>query len=175
MIYNRYSEMTIDVSFWGQVKAFSYFAFVTITAYLGLTGVKMHLIEVLAWLMLVDTATGYWKWRRCDPRLIKSKSMKEGVYKKFVSLIIPIILALVFKALEQDISMMLNAYFTVLCVAEGYSAISNLQCAITRDPKEEFDAVSAVLKFAKDKLFVILQQLTGAKPEQKPDDTPPAP
>ena len=66
---------------------------------------------------------------------------------------------IVLLAIDKDASALVNGYLTILLLAEGYSAISNAHNAYTREHKEEFDAVSAVLAAARKRIFNTLQKL----------------
>lgn len=177
MQYKKFSQMPIDTTHIGLIKSAGYGVAAVLGGFFGITGVKFAILESLAGLMVLDTLTGVIKWMSIDKQKVKSKGLSEGIMKKIIALFIPLTIGLLSKAMGWQPDVLLTSTFLVLCLSEAYSIIGNLYSAVTKNPAEEFDAISAILKFLKDSLFRFLQ--SGLKklappaegnPEQNPDE-----
>jgi hypothetical protein len=142
-----------------EFKILAYIGLPPIAVFLTAHGIELKLINGLGLVMLLDIFTAVLMWLRVDPGQIKSRVLKQGLTEKFTSLIPAIIVFIVLLAIDRDASALVNGYLTILLIAEGYSAISNSHNAYTREHKEEFDAVSAVLAAARKRIFNLLQKL----------------
>ena len=140
-------------------KVLAYVALPPIAVYLTAAGIELKLVYGLAAVMFLDILTAVIMWLRIDSSKIRSRVLKNGLTEKFASLIPAIICFIVLLAIDRDASALVNGYLTILLIAEGYSAISNSHNAYTREHKEEFDAVSAVLAAARKRIFNLLQKL----------------
>jgi hypothetical protein len=142
-----------------ELKVLAYIGLPPIAVFLTAHGIELRLVNGLALVMLLDILTAVIMWLRIDPSKIRSRVLKNGLTEKFASLIPAIICFIVLLAIDRDASALVNGYLTILLIAEGYSAISNSHNAYTREHKEEFDAVSAVLAAARKRIFNLLQKL----------------
>lgn len=163
MHYNKLKDMPIDTTTLGTAKIAGYGVAAVLGTFFGVTGVKVAILESLAGLMVLDTITGIMKWFAIDKTAIKSKGLGEGIMKKLVALFIPLTIGLLSKGMGWQPDILLTTTFLVLCVSEAYSILGNLYSVYTKNPAEEFDAVSALLKFLKDKVFATLKTLLGQK------------
>lgn len=152
------------------VKTLSYLAAPAIGAYLTTLGINHGLIYGLFAMMGLDMVSAILMWLRVDPKRIKSSVFKKGMTEKFASLIPAGVIFIMLLAFDQNSAMLLNGYISLLLLAEAYSTISNTNCAYTRVVKEEYDAVSEVLKWVKKKISNML--MAGLKDDSdKPSKT----
>lgn len=168
MQYKKFSEMPIDTTHIGLIKSAGYGVAATLGAFFGLHGVKAAVFEALIGLMVLDTLSGIIKWLMIDKVSVRSNSLKDGVLRKVIALFIPLTIGLLTRAAGFENDVFLSAVFAILCLAEGYSIFGNLYCAVTKKNVKEYDALSAILKFAKDATFGKLQD--KLKDTKKPDE-----
>lgn len=154
-----------------ETKVLAYIALPPIAVYLTAAGIELKLVYGLAAVMFLDILTAVIMWLRIDPAKIRSRVLKNGLTEKFASLIPAIICFIVLLAIDQDASALVNGYLTILLIAEGYSAISNAHNAYTREVKQEFDAVSAVLTALRKRIYNLLQKLIKAFTDDGSDNT----
>lgn len=158
MQYKKFSQMPIDTTYIGVMKSSGYGVAAMLGAFFGVSGVKGAVFEALIGLMILDTLSGLIKWAMIDKVTVKSNSFKEGLLRKVIALCIPLTIGLLTRAAGFQSDVFLTVVFTMLCLAEAYSTIGNLYSAVTKNPVEEYDALSAILKFTKDALFGKLQE-----------------
>jgi hypothetical protein len=169
MNYNNFNKMPIDTTDIGMIKSAGYGIATALGIFFGISGVKQEVLTGLIALMLLDTATGVLKYMRAAPKQVKSKTFSEGIIKKLIALFIPLTVGLISKTLGFSSDILLTSVFTILCLSEAYSTIGNLYSAYTGDLAEEFDAISALLKFTKDKLFKLLKSALHEKSSDVPE------
>lgn len=163
--------MPIDTTALGIAKAGTYPLF-GLMGYVGLLGSKQIMLNGLLWLMALDTVTGIamvW-WINSD--LFKSRTTYRGVMRKFMCLLLIFGIAVFCHSLNMDSDSILRVSFSVLLFAEGISILGNVHSIYTGKLEQELDLVSAVLKFAKDKLYDTGKALVGIKEgaaENEPD------
>jgi phage-related holin len=153
MNYNNFNKMPIDTTDIGMIKSAGYGIATALGIFFGISGVKQEVLNGLIVLMLIDTATGVLKYLRVSPKEVKSKTFSEGVIKKLIALFIPLTIGILMKTVGLKSDIMLTAVFLILCLNEAYSTLNNLHSAYDRKLYEEYDAVSALLKFTKDNLY----------------------
>ena len=169
MQYNNFKQMPIDTSDIGTIKAASYGIATALGVFFGISGVKQEVLTGLVALMALDTATGVLKYMRINAKAVKSKTFSEGIVKKLIALFIPLTVGLITKILGFPSDVLLTSVFSILCLSEAYSVIGNLYAAYTKELVEEFDAISALLKFTKDKLFKLLKSALHEKSSDVPE------
>ena len=174
MQYKKFSEMPIDTTHIGLIKSAGYGVAAALGAFFGIHGVKAAVFEALIGLMVLDTLSGIIKWLMIDKVTVRSNSLKDGVLRKVIALFIPLTIGLMIKATGTENDVFLSVVFTVLCLAECYSIWGNLYSAVTKKDIQEYDALSAILKFLKDATWGKLQEkLNGAQnPDEPTNPTP---
>lgn len=158
---HKITNMQIDDSIMGILKAISYPVVAFVSWYCSTLKITNELVSGLGILMVIDTASSLVKHLRIDKNKITSKAMKDGLFKKIVMLILPVVITIALKTVGVATTGIVTAYFSILILAEAYSAVSNLHCAYVREDKMEYDAFSALIKWSKDKLFAIMKGIMG--------------
>ncbi len=154
-----------------EIKITTYLIAPVISAYLTSYGINDSLLYGLFAMMGLDILSALIMWLRIDPGKITSRVFKRGMSEKLASMIPAGVIFIMLLALDSKTIILLNGYLTLLILAEGYSAISNAQCAYTKIYKEEYDAVSAVLKWAKSQIIGAMRKITGDKPSSDNENT----
>tara|TARA_R110000737_G_C14624761_1_gene494673 strand:+ start:67556 stop:68044 length:489 start_codon:yes stop_codon:yes gene_type:complete len=87
--------------------------------------IDVNIVKILAIIMAVDTVLGIIKAIRLKQK-VSFKKLVWGMITKVSVLIVPMILALVAKALSFDFTWFVNAVLNILVLAEAFSSISNI-------------------------------------------------
>ncbi len=134
------------------VLNFLYLPFVTMLVYLGL---NKEAVFGLAVLLVIDMVTGVVKEFRLG-RMPQSRRFTNGIVSKVVLVLIPFVLAIAAKAVSIDITVMIWVVINALILSEAYSSIANIYTISTGKEVEEFDAMSHILRFIRERLIVWL-------------------
>jgi small-conductance mechanosensitive channel len=156
-------DYILDMTDSGLIKSYFYVFASFIAGYLGITGFSHHLVFLLAISMSVDTIAAWLMWWRIDPNKLTSQAAKEGIFKKIVMFLIILILIIAFKVVGINPGPMLNVTFTVLILAECFSALNNLHNALKKEIVQEFDTVSYLIKWTKERVYELLSKALGNK------------
>lgn len=107
------------------------------------TGVPPEPAIILAVLMIMDTVVGICAaWRIGED--VTSRKLTIGIVGKFLTLLIPLTMALMVKAMGKEYTILLNTGVTLLVISEGYSVISNVYCYRKGIRLPEIDGVSII-------------------------------
>lgn len=113
-------------------------------------------LSILAGLMVLDTITGIAKVYKTDPRSITSHALGAGVLKKFVTVIIVYVLAMIGKGIGIPPEHFVEWGLSILIMSEGYSTLQNIYAVRTGKILPEYDVISIILKklgeFIKEKI-----------------------
>lgn len=131
---------------------FLYLPFVTMLVYLGL---NKEAVVGLAVLLVIDMITGVAKEFKLG-RMPRSRRFTNGIVSKVVLILIPFVLAITAKAVSIDIVVMIWVVINALILSETYSSIANIYTISTGREVEEFDAMSLILRFIRERLTVWL-------------------
>jgi phage-related holin len=156
--------MQYDNTWIGWVKTICYPLFAAIGCVLNYLGIKHETWWILTVLMIIDTLTGIIYRLRIGVKP-NSNSFKQGVTNKFIGLILVPTIALTLKPFDMDISLTVNVVLNMLILGEGFSIIGNLEAAVNKKKKVEYDALTAILSFIKSKIGDAFSALTGRKKE----------
>jgi hypothetical protein len=154
---------TLDMTDTGLIKSYFYVFASFIAGYLGISGFSTELVGLLALAMSVDTIAAWIMWYRVNPHQLTSNAAKEGIFKKIVMLLAIFILIVAFKTVGVNPGPMLNVIFTVLILAECFSALNNLHNAVRKQIIQEFDTVSYLIKWTKERVYTLLQKTLANK------------
>lgn len=106
--------------------------------------------------MVLDTITGIAKAYKVNPRTITSHALGAGVLKKFCSVLIVYVLALIGKGIGIPPEHFVEWGLSILIMAEGYSSLQNIYAVRTGVVLPEYDVISIILKklgdFIKEKI-----------------------
>lgn len=135
------------------VKTLWYFISVFTFDYLS---IPQEQLSILAGLMVLDTITGIAKVYKTDPRSITSHALGAGVLKKFVTVIIVYVLAMIGKGIGIPPEHFVEWGLSILIMSEGYSTLQNIYAVRTGKILPEYDVISIILKklgeFIKEKI-----------------------
>ena len=140
-----------QISTWAAIKNSSYVAaFVVSARYLNLAPESIGMLTIL---IVVDIITGIVKsgvlhgWRT-----IRSSRLAAGTLSKMLLLLIPVTLAVAGKGVAIDMTSLAQGSITVLILSQLYSVIGNIHAVQTKSEKNEFDAVSFILRSIRELL-----------------------
>jgi len=129
-------------------------------------GIKTDVVQILFLLMVADSILGAIKAMRLGKRF-SFKALGWGMVVKLSILIIPMILALMAKALSFEFKYFVVAVMNVIIVSEGISCITNVIVIKTRKPIENTDFITMMLKALKKGLTGIVSRLLKSIEEEK--------
>ena len=142
------------------VKTFLYGLFVFLD-------IDVNVVKILAILMAVDTVLGIFKAFRLKQK-VSFKKLVWGMITKTSVLIVPMILALVAKALSFDFTWFVSAVLNILVLAEAFSAISNIISIKEGKQIENQDFITKLLHSIRIGLSNIINKLFNTiNPEDK--------
>lgn len=155
----NHNEVTAWIMEW--VKTLGYFVSVFTFDYLS---IPQEQLTILGALMLLDTITGIAKVYKVDPRSITSHALGAGVLKKFVTVLIVYVLALIGKGIGIPAEHFMEWGLSLLIMSEGYSALQNIYAVRTGVVLPEYDVISIIIK----KLGIIIKdRLDNLTPKWK--------
>lgn len=120
-----------------------------------------NVVQILAYLMLADTILGVIKAGRLGEK-ISVKKLLWGMITKVSVLIVPMVLALVAKALSFDFKWFVNAVLDILVVAEGLSAITNIIAIKEKKEVENSDIITRLLVAVRKGMQNIISRLLAS-------------
>ena len=123
-------------------------------------GIRTGTVKVLLVLMLIDSALGIIKAMRLGKKF-SFKVLGWGMVSKLTILIIPMIIALMGKALSFDFSLFVVAVMNIIVVSEGISCITNILSIRTRKQIENTDYITALLHSIRKGLTGLVTRMIG--------------
>jgi phage-related holin len=159
---NRLDMTKIDWSFLGLCKVGFYYLVLFITSTLSYAQVKKEVVLALALAMVFDTITGVAKSYRLGKK-ISSREGKRGILEKILMLSGLIVLAVVGRLLDIDLSWIVVNAFILLTVFETFSFFGNIGTIRTGKEMEELDAISMMIKFVRISLKSVIEKYLNDK------------
>lgn len=156
----------IDWSFIGICKAMVYYVALFASTLLNYADVKKEVVFALSLAMIFDTITGVAKSYRLGKK-ITSREGKKGIIEKTLMLLGLLLLGVIGKLLGLDLSWLVVNALIILTIFEVYSFFGNIGTIRTGVETEEFDAISAVVKFLQTALKTIIEKFLN---QTKKDD-----
>ena len=156
----------IDWSFIGICKAMVYYIALFASTLLNYADVKKEVVFALSLAMIFDTITGVAKSYRLGKK-ITSREGKKGIIEKTLMLLGLLLLGVIGKLLGLDLSWLVVNALIILTIFEVYSFFGNIGTIRTGVETEEFDAISAVVKFLQTALKTIIEKFLN---QTKKDD-----
>ena len=132
-----------------QILEFFRYIVYAVFAYLN---IERDMVFILSILMLGDMIFGVLKAMRLSIK-IKMSTMMWGFATKLSLLMIPMVVALMGKALEKDFVWTVDFAIKMLIVNEGFSILANILSIKQKKNIENFDFVSLTVNMLRD--FVI--------------------
>ena len=120
-----------------KIKYLAYMAF----TYLS---IDKEVFGILLVLMCMDSIVGAVKSVRLGYDF-QFKIMLWGITMKMIFLMIPVVLALMGQSLGYNFTNAVNVTMAILTVSEGYSIISNIHMAHTKEEVKKMDIISTLL------------------------------
>lgn len=144
-------QATIDAGGIALAKNASYaVAFILSLEYFGF---RPESIYVFATLMMIDVVTGVIRSSIVDGgKSIRSSTLQNGLLSKLLLMLVPFTIALAGKGVGFEMQGVAQGAVTILILSEAYSIVGNIHSALTRKPKQEYDAVALILSGIKSLL-----------------------
>ena len=136
-------------------------AFILSTAYLGF---DPHAGSILITLMVLDTIVGTIRSATVNglPSITSSVGTR-GLLSKILTLVGLISLAFAFKGIGYNPVAAIQGIVSVFILAETYSIIGNIHSTITKQPKQEYDAIAFLVSMVKG----LLEKAVGKEAQVK--------
>lgn len=140
----------------GEIKIASYAVAASVFAYFN---IPTEAFAILGALIVIDTITGSVRALTVDHRSYSSALLRNGLLAKLTLMLIPLVLALVGKAVGIDMTAMVSGAIGILVVSEAYSIIANIgQITAKNEKSAESDAVSFLIS----KILAVLKTVMDA-------------
>lgn len=132
-------------------------------------GIKTGTVEVLFYLMIIDSVLGIAKAIRLGYKF-SFKRLGWGMVTKISLLVIPMILALIGKGLDYNFTKFVVAAMNILVVNEGISCVTNIISIKTKKAIENTDYITRLLHVIHKALSLLIDRfltvIEGSKNEQ---------
>lgn len=148
-----------DTSFLGIAKSSIYPIFIVIIS--AIESLPSDLIYIYAWLMIIDIITGVSKVVAIKDVEFSSRKMSTGILAKLLTMLIPLTISLLLKAVNLNSESFMRIAMTVLCVSEGISIFSNIQSTRTKTQIKEIDGITLLISALNNYFTKILLKITG--------------
>lgn len=139
-------------------------------AYIGFIflGIGVGVVKILFLLMMLDSILGSMKALRLGNKF-SLKTLSWGIVIKLSILIIPVIIALMAKALSFDFKYFVIAVMDIIIVSEGISCITNIISIKTKKEIKNTDFITMLLYAIKRALTGIIRRSMKVLEEEKND------
>jgi phage-related holin len=134
-------------------------------AYLG---IEVETFMILVVFMCIDSALGAIKSMRLGDSF-SFRKMLWGFILKLCFLVVPLVIALLGKALGYNFNSVVSVTISILTVAEAYSIIGNIYSAKNKKVVDRMDVVSIMLINLRKLLKKTLQGMLGKIEDFKKD------
>jgi phage-related holin len=158
VMHKNNMELTSKISLFATMKNSSYFlVYIWVTAFLS---IEPQASAILLTLMVVDVITGIVRSAVLNGMVsIKSSIGTRGLLAKILTISGILSVALAFKGVGFEPSHAVGGIIAVFILAETYSILGNVHSAITRVPKNEYDAVAFLIGLVRS----LLEKYTNTK------------
>ena len=130
--------------------------------------VDIDVVNVIMWLMIIDTISGVIKAIAVDKIKFTFKKFYLGIMSKFVLLLIPITLALMALGVGYDFTWAVEAVIRLIILSEGISFFTNIVSIREKKVYENRDYLSIILNWVRGELISIFDSTINDK--NKEDD-----
>jgi phage-related holin len=137
-----------------KVYIFSLFAFLNI---------NIDVVNVIMWLIIIDTISGLAKAVIVDKIQFTFKIFYIGIMSKFVLLLIPITLALMALGIGYDFTWAVEVTLRLIILSEGISIVTNIISVREKKVYENRDYLSIILHWVRKKLISIFDSTINDK------------
>ncbi len=125
--------------------------------------IDIDAFKILFWFMLIDTIAGTLKALKMNYKEFSFKKLLWGLISKMGILIIPLIVALLFKAIGKDMLFGVELVVKILTVSEFISVISNIYTVKTGIAVKDIDIFTMLFKFLRQSSIGLLTKYTTIK------------
>jgi len=129
-------------------------------------GISAEIVMILFIMMTLDSGLGIAKALRLDQKF-SFKILLWGMVGKLSILIIPLIVALIGKAVSFDFKYFVVAVMDIIVVSEAISCITNIISIKTKKPLENTDYITMLLNTIRRSLMSIIQKLLSTIEQAK--------
>lgn len=157
-MYNTLEKMA---SFYDQIKILIYTLFIFLN-------IPIDAVKILVAMLLLDTILGLIKSIKLKHKLT-FKKLLWGMVSKMALLLFPMVLALMGKGLNYDLTSFPLIIMDLLIVSEGFSVIGNIQSIRTGEEVESMDIVSIIIRATREGLKKVMDKLLSALGVEKKD------
>lgn len=123
--------------------------------------IDKHLFNILLIFMILDTIAGLVKVLKVDKDKFSFKALMWGMCSKIGILIVPLLVALLFKGIGQEMGFGVELIIKILIVSEFISVISNVYTIKTGKQVKDIDVFSLLFKFIRCKAIKLIANWTG--------------
>lgn len=148
---------------WIEVKYLLYAAFVWLD-------VDLDIFKVLITFMIVDTISGVLKTLKMNYKEFAFNTLLWGLVSKLGILIIPLVVALLFKGIGQDFGFGVMMVMKILIVSEFVSTISNIYTVKTGVIVKDIDIFTMLFKFLRVNALRYVKRYAKIETEQSKTD-----
>ena len=132
------------------IKIFLYGLFATLN-------IDIDIVQVIMWLMIIDTTTGIVKAIKINKINFTFKSFYTGIMTKFIILMIPMTLAVMALGLGYNFRWAVDAVLRLIILSEGISIFTNALCIKDNRLYENKDYLSLLLHWIRNKLTKLFE------------------
>jgi phage-related holin len=115
--------------------------------------INIDIVNVIMWLMLIDTISGVIKTIIVDKIKFTFKNFYLGIMSKFVLLLIPITLALMALGIGYDFTWAVEAIIRLIVLSEGISIVTNTISIRENRVLKNKDYLSIILNWVRKNLI----------------------
>jgi len=125
--------------------------------------VDIDVVNVIMWLMLIDTISGVTKAVIVDKIKFTFNTFYIGIMSKFVLLLIPITLALMALGIGYDFTWAVEVVMRLIILSEGISFFTNIVSIREKKVYENRDYLSIILNWVRSQLISIFDSTINDK------------
>jgi phage-related holin len=146
--------------YWEQIKVplYGLFAFLNI---------NIDVVNVIMWLMIVDTISGVSKAVILDKVQFTFNKFYVGIMSKFVLLLIPITLALMALGIGFDFTWAVEAVMRLIILSEGISFFTNIVSIRKKKVYENKDYLGIILHWVRKNLISLFDSTINDDSQNK--------
>jgi phage-related holin len=140
-----------------------YYVKVPLYGLFAFLNVDIDVVNVIMWLMIIDTISGIIKAIAVDKIQFTFKFFYIGIMSKFVLLLIPITLALMALGIGYDFTWAVEVTLRLIILSEGISIVTNTISIREKKIYENRDYLSIILHWVREKLISLFDSTINHK------------
>lgn len=123
--------------------------------------IDMALFNILMIFMILDTISGLFKVLKLNKSDFSMKVLLWGLVSKFGLLIVPLVVALMLKAVGQEMGFGVELIIKILIVSEFISTMGNIYTIKTGKIVKDIDIFSMLFRFVRCRALKLISNWTG--------------